>query len=75
MQSRPVVVQQQQDASGEWQSRLSQVRGTVVTINRVGIVLSRSERLRDLLRQRGLLDRVERVSADEHDEQVEKRDT
>ena len=75
LQSRQMLVQQQQDASVGRQSRLSQVRGTVVTNNRVGIVLSRSERLTNLLRQRGLLDRVEGVSAEEHNKQVEKSDT
>ena len=63
-----MVVQQQQNFSVEWQSRLNEVRGTVVTDNRRGKGLSRTERIRDPLRQRGLLDRVEIVRAEEHQE-------
>ena len=48
-QLRPVVIQQQQNASVEWQVRLSPVRGTVVTDRSGDIVFSRSEKLRDLL--------------------------
>ena len=70
-QNRPVVVQQQQDARVERQSRLNMYRGAVVT-DRVGIGLSRSERLGDLLRktvrQSRLLDRAERVRVEEHNE-------
>ena len=67
-----MVVQQQQDFSIEWQSRLSQVRVRVFTDNRGGSGLSRSERLKDLLRHRILLDRVERGRAEEHHDYVEK---
>ena len=62
-----------QDFSVEWQSRLSQVRGTVVTNNSQGTVHSRSERLGDLLRQRSLIDRVDIVGAKQHHEQVEEK--
>ena len=62
------MVQQQQDASVEWQSRISLVGGTVVADNRGGTGLSRSERLSNLLRQRRPLDRVEAVRAEEHQE-------
>ena len=68
-----MLVQQQQDASIEWQSRLSQVTGTVVTDNSGGTGLSRSERQSDLLRQRRLLDRVETVRAEEHSKKVEEK--
>ena len=48
-QMRPVVFQQQQNASVEWQGRLSLVRGTVVTDRSGDIVFSRKEKLRDFL--------------------------
>ena len=60
------MVKQQHDASVQWQSRISQARGTKVTDYSGGIGIYGSERLMDLLKQRGLVDRVERFSSGEH---------
>ena len=40
------MVQQQQDANVEWQSKISQLRGTVGTDNKGGTRIRRNERLR-----------------------------
>ena len=71
-QRSPVVVQQKQKFSVEWQSSLSQIRGTVVTDRSGGIEFSGSEWLRVFLRQRGLLEEVERVRAEEHEDFLKK---
>ena len=73
-QRSPVVFQQKQKFSVEWQSSLSQIRGTVVTDGSGGIGFSGSEWLRVFLRQRGLLEEVERVRAEEHEDFFKKGD-